>query len=716
MSMVDLYEIGIQFLIQRDIFSDVEALEKGMGTLQEAIDKVNASLTSTADLLGAARSAAGGMASSFEAAASAAERLAAAADSMGGTGGGGGGGRTPPVIPAPGGPEYNPGGFTMPGYRDPTLLALPGPDGSYPPAPGAPSTPPQGVNPWDLIIAGGAAYEAGKGLITSAYDNAASVQHQAFLIENQGASASSAGDAVNAAQALQQQYPGLSQANAMTIIRDSYMQTRNMPEAIAMAGQLAQSAYVLQGLGDSDAAGQLYGAMRAGELRGLLNQKNPDGSVNLSGFENFIDAFSQVAISTGGRVTPQDALSIMQNAGPEGIMMDQHAMLEALMLSTDLGASKTGVGINALATEFLGGKMSQGAAQRLHDAGLLPDYMFDKNGKILDKYKNGIGNVLLPDGAVKNEGEFQQDPFEWIQNTFLPSVNKLDPNDQTGLLQSIYGDMSRIPGARLAAETIFQQGYLARQLGFLDGVPSVGTAANNLKNDPQNVAGGFTSAFDAFMAQIGSDAMPVATAQLKDLTGALNGMTGFFHDHPYAGQVAFRGTEAAGAAGAGLLLAGVYKWITKSLGLGGKGGAGDASFADADAVAGEGAVPLGEVGGAGAAGGFGAAVWPAGLIAAVAMAAKAANDAEFGPGWENNYRVTGKGVTFTGGAPIPVTIVQPPGAPSLPVQVTNPHDIATGTTSALARHQGLMPTGPNGINASLSPHLPGTDAPGASLP
>lgn len=765
MSMVDLYEIGISFMIERDIFGDVETLQTGMTTLQQAIELVNGSLVTTSEMLGSISGIAGGLATSFESAATAAERMSAAAAHMSAAGQvvtpapmapAGDGGmpyapaapepETAPQIPrdagTPGVPAVIPGQpyysgddgqtFTRPNYKPNWTYGGNGGDGAAPPDEptppgGGPAAGPahQG-NPWDYIIAGSLAYEGGKSIVTSAYDNAAAVQHQAIQMENMGGATKDQGtQAINAAQALQQKYPGLTQANAMIIIRDAYMQTRNMPEALKVADSLAEAAYVMQGFGDDDAAEAMFSVSRSGEMRGLLNQKNPDGSVNMAGFESFIDAYTRTAISTGGRVTPQDALTVLKNAGPEGLMMDQDAMTDALVLSTTMGASGVGTGLNALATQFLGGKMSQGAAQNLHRAGLLPDYMFDKDGKILNKYKNGLGNVLLPNGALDNEAEFQKNPFEWVEDTFEPAVAKMDPGSQTALLNSIYADMSRIPGGRLAAETIFQQGFLERQIGFLDGVPSVGTAAGNLKNDPQNVATGFSAAFDAFMAQVGGDAMPVATTQLKDLTGALNGLTGFFHDHPDVGGVVFRGAEATVAAGGAAILAGAIKWITKSLGLGGKGGADggeDASFAEAgagDAAAGDGALSLGGIGGSGAAGAVtGGPVGAAAAIALMAAATKIAalyNKMGIDPTVMTGEYIDTSGWSSTKG-PIPVMIVPAPGGQSLPVQVTNPHDIANGAIGHLSQQYGLMPTGPNGVNYDLSPPLPGSGTFGGIQP
>jgi len=541
---LDLYSIGVDLILNDDINAGVGELIDQFSVLQEAIDKINAGLGLTRSGVTEVTDAAGGMARSWGEAADAAERMAAAADRVHTAG---------------------PGGYG--GGDDDT-------SGRNRNAPAA-----HGASPWDYILFGGLAMHAGKEAVTGPYDQAASIQHQGVLMENQGASQADVQAAIAASQSLQQQLPGLSQESALTIIRDAYSQavnkdgTRNMSEAITVGSNLANVAYVLQGLGEDDAASQMFGLLRAGDLRGLMNKRNADGSVDFGPMEQFIAAYQVIAQASGGRIGPQDMLTIMKNAGPEGLMMDPHALEVAALLSQNLGASAVGTGINALGIQFLGGKMSQGAAQNLHRAGLLPDYMFDpETGKILNKYKNGIGNVMLPNGALENESEFQQDPFDWIQDTFEPAIAKLDKGSQTALLNAIYADLSRIPGARVVAETLFQAGYLSRQEAGLNSVPDQAQSLANVKGDPTNQAGGVVTAFDALLTTLGSDAMPTTTWQLTEFTKALNSLSDWAKAHPNAGSdLAMTGQTFAEVGAVGMLY-GAQRIVAKMMGIGEAGG------------------------------------------------------------------------------------------------------------------------------------------------
>lgn len=676
MAEIDLYEIGVRLLLDDGIIGQIDGVTKQFDALQGVIDKVNESLASTRDAVGDIVGVTGDMAANWRSAASAAGRMADYADRLS---------HSLAVMPdAPG----------VPG--------VPGNDGR--PDAVASAAASHGISPWDYIIAGGVGYEAGSAAVKDSYSQAATIQHQAILMENQGASPADMANAIAASQGLQQSLPGLSQEDAMTIIRDTFSQSigpdgkRNMGEAITVAQQLAQTAYVLQGLGDDDAAAAMFSLVRAGDLRGLMNQRNADGSVNFGPIENFIAGYQSMAQATGGRITPQDYQTILKNAGPEGLMMDDHAMAEAGILSLTMGAPGIGVGINALATQFIGGKMSQAAAARLHEAGLLPDSMFDKNGKILKKYDAGIGQVLLPEGAVKDSAEFQADPFEWIQNVFAPAVAGMNPDDRAQLLAGIYGDMSRTTGARAAAEMIFQEGFLDRQLAGLNGIPSAGQSVANAKNDPTNTATGFINAFDALMAQLGSDAMPTTTAQLKDLTAALNGLTDWAKNNPNAGHDLAMTGETAAETGAAAVAYGAWKIVSKMLGIGSKAGAGTA---------------VGEAGAEGAAVAADAASGPPGWLVALtgAVVLELINTGSF----TNNIRHPSARQLLTdptgGQGPVPVQIVPGPNNAPVPVHVQNPGAVTQTVINQLAKPG--MPTGPNGINSTLAVHHPGTDAPGA---
>lgn len=717
MAMIDLYEIGVEFMMQGDLEGQVSAASEQFAMLEEAIGKVNEALAETAMGADALRGDAMGLAEAWGEAASAAERMAAAvrASSVGA------GEATrpgevppyePPIEPRESGPVPTPtfdpvadgDGGGRGGGEPPTIMPPADDEGG---GNGKGKGGKGHANPWEQIIVGTAVAHGAKSALTAVYDQAADIQHQETLMKIMGgASDADLKQAQQEALSLQQKYPGLSQADAMVILRDAFMNTRNMKESITVSDELARSAYVLQEEGKSDAAEEMFSALRAGEMRGLLSKRNPDGSIDMSGFLDFVNDFTRASESTGGRLTPQMALNIMKNAGPEGILMSQDAVTDAMILSTDMGAPQVGTGINALATEFLGGKMSQGAAQNLHKIGLLPDSMFGKNGKILDEYKNGIGQVLIPNGDLKGEDQFKDNPFAWVENTFLPAVEKASGPEQSALLNALYADMSRIPGARLAAETIFQNGYLEKELANLQQTASVGGAAADATKDPKNVAGGVVTAFDSFLAAVGSGAMPVATTQLTALTKALDGLTDWAEHHPNADKVLFGGGEALAvgmttAAAVGAARVG-SSFIRSFLPGGARAAAGAVAEGAADATAAGGSLLAG------------AASSPAGIVAlmtAVAVAAAKKLSDEYAKAGLDPTMMTGE---YIPGKPMQVQIV--PSSNPMPVHVTNAGDVASGAVSSLANHQGKMPVGPNGVNNSLSAPHPGSDIPGVSMP
>ena len=645
---LDLYEIGVNLVLDDGINAGVDQLIAKFDTLQAAIDKINEGLGRSSTAVDEVARASAGMATAWGEAADAAERMATASERV----------RTPGV-----------GG----GGDDDDQPGRPGSGGGT-----------SHISPWDYILAGGMAVGAGKAVVEGSFEQAASIQHQGVLMQDQGASHADVQTAINAAQGLQQQMPGLSQEDALTIIRDTYSQSvrkdgsRDMGEAVTVASNLAQTAYVLQGLGDDDAAAQMFGLLRAGDLRGLMNKRNTDGSVDFKPMEQFIAAYQTIAQASGGRIAPQDMLSIMKNAGPEGLMMDPHALETAALLSQNLGPSQVGTGLNALAIQFLGGKMSQGAADNLYRAGLLPTEAVNPHtgkledmfvdGKITKDFKNGLGQVLIPNGALKNEAEFQEDPFKWIQDTFEPAIAKMDKGSQTELLSSIYADLSRIPGARVVAETLFQAGYLSRQEAGLGSIPGGSQSLSNVKGDPTNQAGGVMNALDAFGAQLGADALPTTSAQLNDVTAALNKLTDWARENKSLGSDLAMTGQTVAELGAGGVLYGITRIIGKMVGGGVAG-----------AAAGEGAALAGAEGVAAASGPPG---WVVAAAAAVALelvntgvASKIFADIEagsspIGAGWARGATRFGNQPSGKPGDPIHVKVVAAPAGTNMPTSPT----------------------------------------------
>ncbi len=111
--------------------------------------------------------------------------------------------------------------------------------------------------------------------------------------------------AMSAAQEIVKDVPGISLAGALSIIANGYSSTRDIDEAIAAAKPLAQDAAILQASGRTDAVDGLWQLQQAAEIAGTLNQKNPDGSVNIKPFTDWIDAQTKI-LQSDPMVTPND--------------------------------------------------------------------------------------------------------------------------------------------------------------------------------------------------------------------------------------------------------------------------------------------------------------------------------------------------------------------------------------------------------------------------
>ncbi len=544
-----------------------------------------------------------------------------------------------------------------------------------------------------LMFGGAIAADACKSYVQSTFDAAAEIAHTRALMIGRGASSAFADQAVAAARKIQQSSPGVSFDGALQMEMDAYGITGNLGTAMKIAQPLATAGFDLHEYGKDDVAAGLYDSVRSGELRGLLNSKNADGSINLKPLISYIDTIVTAGISSLGRVSPSSAMGIMRNASAEGIIMNQQALETSLILSQSLGGDKVGTGLNALAMQFLGGKMSQANARVLHEEGLLPDYMFGPHdGKILKKYQTGIGQVMIPAGALAGQDEFAVNPYGWIDDKLLPGIIKKYGSSDADIMQGIYQSTSRIPGGRLIAEEIYQHALIERQLGFYGQIGTPDAVAGKLRaNDPTVQATAFGNALTGLEVALGSAAMPQAVSMLEKLTHGLNDFANWQGKHPIASTAITDTALGIGGLGALGVIAGAIGLLTKPLvKVGGYAGRAFRTGAAGEGIGADAVSGL-EIGGA-----AGAETGPGVLLTALAGAVATIL---YNTGGAQPGAVRGR-----------QTPHGPAGTPSEPitVQIANLHTFF----SALAAHQGSeagqMPSGPTGYNLSgAAPPAPG---------
>lgn len=508
---LDLYEIGVELILDDGIIGQLEATETKFTELQKIIDSTNASLGTTKGLVSDVASAASGMATSWSAAATAAEQMAAAANSMAGAAPGGGGGGAPA---APGGnpvllqgetPYVMPGDSGGGGSNVPAVIPGQGtythgagsttPIDDQPFSPRSSEIPPISLKPgWDddVVKGGGlgfglsdlffgkAVLDMGGNIVAAGYGTVSQPQDQVtrMRLNDKNFSQADADKALAGAKELVSQVPGLSLTGAMTIIAQGYQQTRNIDTAIAMAKPLAEDAAVLSASGDADAVNQLFDLQRAAELAGTLNDKNSDGSIDINPFTNWVNNATKIAQSTPG-VDPHQIMLQTQQNDVGAMANDQEGQSYDDILISALGGYKSGTGLAALNREFTGGKMSTGTEGVLERLGLIDPAGATKTGQY----------YTLKPGALKDQALFDSDPVKWLETTFTDAVNKMSPDDRNAMLHDIYSGTGTASGARVAGDAVLQDTFIARQLYYAQqDTPDIWQSIADVANNPSTAA------------------------------------------------------------------------------------------------------------------------------------------------------------------------------------------------------------------------------------
>lgn len=583
--MVDAWEIGVSLVLNDGIAGQTANINAQFESVQKAVDGINASLKVMPGLIADVKSAAAGLSSSFTAAANAAERIQAAMSQGGGAGGAPAavpvappGGAQPmaaasDTVTGPAGPIFTPNlPAVIPGSRasGPEGWGYRGDNGysGHLPPPDAPSGPgtalvPLGNNRWtygampfpevppgsldpqppanpdgaqpqsdgthdfwtNLFLFG-----TGAKVVQSAVSGAAQVSAtQARLAINQ-ASPQDIAKLTGEAQAAQAGSP-LNIQDVLGIGQDYYSVTGKIPDQQTLTG-LMDEAIVLQGEGVQNPVDELYAGIKSGEIAGKLSSKNADGSINTAPLMGYLDTATQAAIISQGRVDFNTALQIMTNAGPEGSRLSAHALGYSLLLAQQQGGSKTGAGIQAEGSEFLGGKMNQGVATILEG-------LKGPDGKpLLDKSKvqrMGLAGSWADSGALVDQQEAIADPYQWTVDHLIPALaGSSDPN---AVLATIMRTQTRATGQRLMGDAINSGVQLERQYQRLQDTDSPPQAAATLENQSLQTnlqtAGAGLSALSTALAAAST---PALITGLKAFDGAVAAASNFVNNNPQIGQ------------------------------------------------------------------------------------------------------------------------------------------------------------------------------------
>jgi hypothetical protein len=409
---------------------------------------------------------------------------------------------------------------------------------------------------------------ASSGLISSAFDAAASVQaQQQALLGMQGSTAGSGFNpervkaAYAAAVATQQNVLGSWVGQNLSLVAQLMALTQDATTAIAVMPEMARAQAVFTGLG-RDGAHEISDTLKTAELRGVLFHKGADGKEHpdLAATRRFLHNMEAIVSMTGGRYGASDIYQFMRSGGiPASVLSDDHGFAEIMPYIQSMRAGPAGTALQAFGREFPGGRMSDAAFSRLIEMGIIAHPELAK--------KIAIGYHQLLPGAISNN-DFNMSalhPESFILGTLRPRAQEYNARvygaDYTKATETerlvkdsvtMMQIASMIPGGKFMGEALRLDPLFGRDAAAFDRQKGIDAYKTAVEDNPKMRMEAFNASVNALLVTLGTDSMGTAIAMLKAMTEGINRLNNVLTANPALGTALIG--VAAGLAALGTAL------------------------------------------------------------------------------------------------------------------------------------------------------------------
>jgi hypothetical protein len=348
--------------------------------------------------------------------------------------------------------------------------------------------------------------------------------------------------------------------------------------------EVSKAQGVLGVLGGKGLSDQVWPMVKALEEKGLTNK--PDD------FMKYLNAMTQAAVATGGRVTPEQFFQTIlygRSAAQSWDLGFIGGALPRLIQSMGGSGGRGGPG-NALMTAYqavISGAMGRQSAEVFQELGLLPQtsanyesgshHLRLGHGPHGGVAKSMSGTIArFSPGSMKGSDLFLHNPYEWVQEILMPAIaGKLGitPGHELGEQErnKVTEYLSQAFRNRTGGSVIIQMGTQGRYLmgpespfekdmRLQKGAYAIDQAFETLmRNDPVMRMEAFNQQWEAMMQSFGAALVPTALKVMANVTDVFTKLSQAAGAHPgvmqaLAGGIALLAGVLAGA-GVGLIIA-----------------------------------------------------------------------------------------------------------------------------------------------------------------
>lgn len=228
----------------------------------------------------------------------------------------------------------------------------------------------------------------------------------------------------------------------------------------------------------------------------------------------------QVLTATGGRVGANEYLNFIKTGGVAAKgLKDENFYYNMEPLIQEMGGSRSGTGYMSAYQNLVQGRTTQRAAMELMRIGMLdPDKVeYDKIGKIKQ----------IKPGALKEQDQFIQSPFKWMQDVLLPSFAAKGITKNQDILNEIGAIFSNRTAGMFFSTMYSQQASIEKNVKLNSGAAGINELEENAKKTMTGKLIELNKKWTDLQLKLGDVILPLAIRALDKLNPMLKDLAGW---------------------------------------------------------------------------------------------------------------------------------------------------------------------------------------------
>lgn len=349
---------------------------------------------------------------------------------------------------------------------------------------------------------------------------------------------------------LVQQFPVLNKGEAIQLYSETLPVAKGNEEgAKLLTVELARyvRTMVTRGENKENAIESANSIAKAGEQAGILMDDN--GNFDIEGAKKFFETVNKGFLLLGREGNARFVQDLMRNLQGAKYAINDEGIITAMLLGEDMGASRTGTGINQAIRQLAGERIQKKQLNRLIEMGLL-DPSAVPAGMVGDKTI-----MELVGGSATDEEGLRTNFFKWIANTLIPKMEEqgFNPNNPVHAAKFAGAISSDRTSVNMIAAAIVRAQDIKKSLEYGETLDT----SNRKLDDTASRSGilamqEFTSQTETLLGSIANSLERTFIPALRSAASVMQSMSEYFEGKTFSNSELAMGAVATGLGAYGL--------------------------------------------------------------------------------------------------------------------------------------------------------------------